>query len=336
MDVRISHILSSDIVTNMSKRLPPLNPLRAFEATARLGSLTKAASELNVTHGAISHQIRALEHSLKVRLFERVGQRLNLTPQGAELLPAVSNAFDGIAAATARMTRPTSSGSLSISCVPALLSLWLIPRLRNFTARFPDIKLRLVASNDPQDVRLPNVDICVHYGDANWSDCWFKKWSDLELFPVVSPTLINNRPIRTVRDIADHVMLHGDDGREWHTWLAAADALDLQRGQQHMFSDARLSTEAAVHGHGVALGDSVTASGLLAKGQLVTPFSLSVPAVHSFYVACRNEVRSAPVAQVFIDWLFAARDEAAGRTEAAVAGQISIRRKRTPKTDSAT
>ncbi|MGB3386882.1 MAG: LysR family transcriptional regulator, partial [Pseudaminobacter sp.] len=108
----------------MTKRLPPLNPLRAFEATARHGSLSKAAGELHVTHGAVSHQIRALELSLGVKLFERVGQRLKLTAQGAELLPAVSSAFDGIAAATARMTRPSSSGSLVVSCVPALLSLW--------------------------------------------------------------------------------------------------------------------------------------------------------------------------------------------------------------------
>ncbi|CCV03946.1 hypothetical protein MESS2_1160067 [Mesorhizobium metallidurans STM 2683] len=84
----------------MAKRLPPLNPLRAFEATARHASLTKAAAELNVTHGAISHQIKALEQSLGVKLFERTGQRVKLTPHGAELLPAVSTAFDGIAAAT--------------------------------------------------------------------------------------------------------------------------------------------------------------------------------------------------------------------------------------------
>lgn len=315
----------------MKKRLPPLNPLRAFEAAARLGSLSKAASELNVTHGAVSHQIRALEEALKVSLFERSARRLRLTPQGAELLPAVSSAFDGIAAATQRMTRPASSGRLSVSCVPALLSLWLIPRLSSFSARFPDISLKLMASNDPQEIRSPDVDICILYGDGGWSDCWLRKWSDLELFPIVSPTLINNRPIRTIRDLADHVMLHGDDGREWNTWLAAADALDLKRGQQHMFSDARLSTEAALNGHGVALGDSVTASGLLAKGQLVTPFNLSVPAVDAFYVACRNEVRSAPIAQVFIDWLFAERDEAAARAETSVAGQISIRKRRSQK-----
>jgi LysR family glycine cleavage system transcriptional activator len=314
------------------KRLPPLNPLRAFEATARHGSLTKAAGELNVTHGAISHQIRALEHSLKVRLFERMGQRLKLTPHGAELLPAVTTAFDGIAAATQRMTRPSSSGSLSVSCVAALLSLWIIPRLASFTAQYPEIRLTLNGSNDPQDLRSPDVDVCVLYGDGSWTDCWLKKWSDLELFPVVSPTLINSRPIRTIRDLADHVMLHADDGREWHTWLAAADALDIQPARRLRMSDARLTTEAAVHGHGVALGDNVTARSLLDKGQLVTPFNFSVPHIDAFYVACRHEVRSAPIAKVFIDWLFAERLENGNRAEAPVSGQISIRKRRPPRT----
>jgi LysR family transcriptional regulator, glycine cleavage system transcriptional activator len=168
----------------------------------------------------------------------------------------------------------------------------------------------------------------VHYGDGSWTDCWMRKWSGLELFPVVSPTLINNRPIRTVRDLADHVFLHGDDGREWHTWLAAADALDLERGRRHHLGDARMASEAAVHGHGVALGDTVTASGLLARGLLVAPFSLSVPAVDDFYVVCRNEMRSAPIVQLFIDWLFAEKEQADGRADAPVAGRIGIRRKR--------
>ncbi|MGB3388245.1 MAG: LysR substrate-binding domain-containing protein, partial [Pseudaminobacter sp.] len=122
--------------------------------------------------------------------------------------------------------------------------------------------------------------------------------------------------------------LHGDDGREWHTWLAAADALDLKPARELRLSDAQLSTEAAVHGNGVALGDTVTASGLLARGQLVSPFNLSVPAVDAFYVVCRTEARATPIVQVFIDWLFAEREEALGRVEKAVAGQISIRKRR--------
>ncbi|MGF7008462.1 transcriptional regulator GcvA [Aminobacter sp. BE322] len=312
----------------MSRRLPPLNPLRAFEATARHGSLTKAAGELNVTHGAVSHQIRALEATLKVKLLERAGARLKLTPQGAELLPAVSGAFESIAAATERMTRPTSSGKLAISCVPALLSLWLIPRVGSFMGQYPGISLTFNASNDPRDIHDGDVDICLLYGDGSWTDCWLKKWSGIELFPVVSPTLINNRPIRSVRDLADHVQLHGDDGHEWQTWLSAADALDVKPLQRHRMADARLATEAAIHGHGVALGDSVTASAMLAKGQLVTPFNLSVPAVDAFYVVCRNEVRSAPIVQVFIDWLFAQREELSARPDQAVTGQISIRKRR--------
>ncbi|WP_192253665.1 transcriptional regulator GcvA [Mesorhizobium silamurunense] len=312
----------------MAKRLPPLNPLRAFEATARHASLTKAAGELSVTHGAVSHQIKALEQSLGVKLFERTGQRVKLTPHGAEFLPAVSAAFEGIAAATQRMTRPASAGVLSVSCVPALLLLWMTPRLGSFTAQYPDIQLTLIPSNDARDIRAPHIDVCVHYGDGSWSDCWIRKWSGLELFPVVSPTLINNRPIRTIRDLADHVFLHGDDGREWHTWLAAADALDLERGRRHHLGDARMATEAAVHGHGVALGDSVTARALLARGMLVAPFTLSVPAVDDFYVVCRNEMRSAPIVQLFIDWLFAEKEQDEGRADAPVAGRVPSRRKR--------
>lgn len=311
----------------MAKRLPPLNPLRAFEATARHGSLTKAASELFVTHGAISHQIKALEASLDVKLFERTGQRLRLTAHGAELLPAVSSAFDGIAAATARMTRPTSAGSLTVNCVPALLSFWLIPMLGSFTAQYPEIRLTLDASNDPARIHAPNVDVCILYGDGNWPDCWLKLWSQLDLFPVVSPTLIHNRPIRTVRDLGDHTILHADDGREWHTWLAAADARDLLRGRnQHRMGDARLALEAAVHGHGVALGDTVTASGLLAKGQLVAPFNLAVPAADDFYVACRNDLTEAPIVKVFIDWLFARLEANDARTEPQTAARRALRR----------
>ena len=96
------------------------------------------------------------------------------------------------------------------------------------------------------------------YGDGNWPDCWVKHWTDLELFPVISPTLLNNLPLRTVRDLRNHVILHADDGREWHAWLAAVDALDLLRARHHFMTDARIAIEAATYGHGVALGDSMT------------------------------------------------------------------------------
>ncbi|SMC99859.1 LysR substrate-binding domain-containing protein [Rhizobium sp. RU36D] len=289
----------------MHSRLPPLNPLRAFEAAARRGSVSAAARELNVTHGAVSHQIRALEESLGVALFERGAKRLKLTPQAALLLPAVSQAFGEIAAATAMMKRPATSGDLTITCVPALLSFWIIPRLHRFTEQYPDVRLTLIAANDPARLHSPEVDICILYGDGNWADCWARLWSHLRLFPIASPTLINSKPLRSIRDLSDHTLIHGDDGREWNTWLTAADAVDVTRTQQHFMSDARLSTEAALHGQGIALGDPITAGNLIARGELIVPFDLSVPANDAFYVACRPALRAAPIVKVFIDWLFA-------------------------------
>jgi LysR family glycine cleavage system transcriptional activator len=289
----------------MVSRLPPLNPLRAFEATARRGSVSAAARELNVTHGAVSHQIKALEESLAVTLFERGAKRLKLTSEGALLLPAVTQAFGEIAAATEQMKRPAMNGELSITCVPALLSFWIVPRLNAFTDQYPGVRLKLAASNDPTVLESADVDVSILYGDGNWPDAWTRLWSNLQLFPVASPTLLNSRPLRSMRDLEDHVLLHGDaDGREWNIWLAAADAIAVPRRRQHFMGDARFSTEAALHGQGIALGDTITASNLIAKGELIVPFDLSVTANDAFYVACRPAMRTTPIVRVFIDWMF--------------------------------
>src|SRR5690554_235462 len=170
-----------------------------------------------------------------------------------------------------------------------------MPRLGNVFARYPDISLTFYASNGPRALRAPDVYIFILYGDGSWRDCWLKRWSHLDLFPVMSPTLMNSKPLRTLRGLGTHVMLHADEGREWQQWLAAADALDLPPGPQHSFSNARLVIEAAMLGHGVALGDTMTTATLLAKGQLVAPFNLAVPAADAFYVACRRDLRSVPI-----------------------------------------
>ena len=120
----------------MSRRLPPLNALRAFEATARLGSVSLAAAELHVTHSAVSHQIKNLELSLGLQLFERKSQRLRLTSAGTRLLLPISSAFTEIATVTTQLTRPTTSGVLSVSCIPGVLSLWMLPRVKGAIVGF--------------------------------------------------------------------------------------------------------------------------------------------------------------------------------------------------------
>lgn len=221
-------------------------------------------------------------------------------------MPAVTSAFTEIATATAQLKRPTTSGSLTVACIPALTSFWLMPRISRFVAQFPDIRLTLIPSNDPANLNDPSVDLCMLYGDGNWPDCWVRLWSNIAFFPVASPTLLNSRPLRNLRDLRDHVILHGDeDGAEWNTWLTAADAKDFtNRSTQYFLSDARLSTEGALHGLGIAMGDTITANGHIAAGDLVVPFNLTVPAHNAFYLACREEVRNTMIARVFIDWIF--------------------------------
>ena len=120
------------------------------------------------------------------------------------------------------------------------------------------------------------------------------------------PDILNMRPLRSVRDLRDHVILHGDDGREWNTWLAAADGIDVLRGRQHFMSDARLSTEAALHNQGVALGDTITAGSLIAKGELIAPFDLNGAGQRRLLRRLPQRGRAAPIVKVFIDWLFSA------------------------------
>jgi LysR family glycine cleavage system transcriptional activator len=289
----------------MSQRLPPLNPLRAFEATARTGSISAAARELNVTHGAVSHQIKTLEASLGVSLFVRAGRKVRPSAQGALLLPSITNAFENIAWATAQLRRPATAGNLVIGCVPALLSFWLMPHIGSFFEQYPDIRVKFVPSNDPADLRKGEIDVHILYGDGNWTDRWVRHWTDLDLFPVISPSLLNKRPLRSVRDLSRHVLLHADDGQEWHAWLSSADALDVLHGRHHFMGNARLAIEAAMFGHGLALGDSITAKALLASGDLVVPFDRFVLASSSFYVTCRTEMRSAPIVMTFLNWIFA-------------------------------
>lgn len=296
----------------MTKRLPPLNPLRAFESTARHLSVSKAAQELNVTHSAVSHQLRALEDSLQAKLFFREGRALRLSPHGAAFLPAVSSAFESIAEATARLNRPSTVGDLVVSCVPALLSFWLVPKLAGFTRAYPGVRLRLIRSNADRELHARDVDVNIRYGDGNWPDLHVRLLSTLELFPVCSPTLAHAMPLRDPADLAQHVLLHADEGREWNGWLAANDVGHLARGRHHLLSDAHLALEAAMHGNGVALGDSITTSELLASGRLIAPFSESVPAALAFHVICRTELRNTPIVRAFVDWVFDAMPAARG------------------------
>ena len=174
----------------MNERLPPLNALRTFEAAARHLSFTKAAAELFVTQAAVSHQIKALEEHLGMPLFRRLNRALMLTDEGQALLPYVRDAFDQLAEGVRRLRQGQSSGVLTISVLPSLASTWLIPRLRDFQTRHPEIEVHMTATERLIDFAREPVDAGIRYGLGHWPGLRVERLLSAEIIPVCSPALL--------------------------------------------------------------------------------------------------------------------------------------------------
>ncbi len=284
-------------------RLPPLNALRAFDATARHLTVVKAADELHVTPSAVSHQLRTLEEALGVQLFSRNKTRLKLTPHGEALLPSVRSAFQMIASAAAKLGDPVMGGNLVVSTPVGLSSRVLSRHVGEFLASYPDVQLKLIASNDDKEVYSPSVDLCIRYGTGIWPDREVRLLTHVELFPVCSPAMINGQPSIPVDELRSHLLLCEDGGTEWTRWLLAA-GMPVTGFRMTEMGNAHIAMEAAVHGQGAALGDSLLVGDDLAEGRLVRLFENSVPAKHAYYVVCRKEVCDSPLVAAFIDWIW--------------------------------
>ena len=297
------------------RRLPPLNALRAFESAARHLSFTKAAEELHVTPGAISHQIRALEDRIGQPLFQRLTRALLLTEAGQRALPLLRDGFDSLADAVEVMSADRASGILTVSASPSFAALWLVPRLDRFAARHPDIDIRIDATIGLTDFRRDNVDVAIRYGPGGYDDLHSDHLFPESLFPVCAPSLPTaDRPLAEPADLAHHTLLHIDWGAQagtwpdWRMWLAAAgvDGVDTTRGPR--FSLAETALLAAAEGKGVALGPDVLVEGYLRDGRLICPFDLQLDAVDfAYYIVCPKGWEARPRIAAFRGWL---RDEA--------------------------
>ncbi|QCP53015.1 LysR family transcriptional regulator [Trinickia violacea] len=289
----------------MRQRLPPLNPLRAFEATARRGSVSSAAEELHVTTSAVSHQIRILEGTLGVALFVRSKARVKLTPEGEALLEPVKGAFDMIANAVVKLASHEMVGNLVVSAPLSFTSRWLARHIGEFLDAYPAINLKIIPSNDDREVYSDDVDVCVRYGEGRWRDRKVQLITHPALFPVVSPALMNSDgAIRKVQDLAGKTLFCEHSG-SWMRWLAAASADKLEGMRILEIGNAHIGIEAAVRGQGVALGDSFSVRDDLADGTLIRPFSVTVPSRHAYYLVSRHELSDMPLASTFAGWLVA-------------------------------
>src|SRR5215470_10468377 len=195
----------------MLRRLPPLNALRAFESAARSESFTRAAEELCVTQGAVSHQVKALEATLGIKLFNRERQRLVITAAGREYLAVVRDALDRIAVGTERIVQRQSAGSLTVSTSPDFAAKWLVHRLGRFAETHPGIDLRVSATLHHVDFAREDVEIAVRHGDGHWPGLHVTRLCAEHLFAVCSPSLA--AALHRPDDVLKLPLLHLDDRR---------------------------------------------------------------------------------------------------------------------------
>ncbi len=298
----------------MPRWLPSLNALRAFEAAARHQSFTRAAEELGVSQGAISHQVKGLEAQLGLMLFRREAQGLAITAAGQGYLEVVGRAFDQLAGGTERLLQREKTGTLTVSMSPNFVAKWLVHRLGRFVEEHPAIDLRVNATVRHIDFAQEDVDLAVRHGTGQWPDLHVTPLCAETIVPVCSPRLAAGPPaLAAPRDLARHTLLHDASRQDWPTWLALAGQAGLVPAHSLTFDQTAMVIDAAVAGQGVALARSALAAADLLAGRLVRPFALSMPAPFAYYVVCPKAAAERPKVAAFRDWLLreAAADAAA-------------------------
>jgi LysR family glycine cleavage system transcriptional activator len=297
----------------MPRRLPPLNALKAFEAAARSESFTRAAQELNVTQGAVSHQVKALEATLGIRLFNRERQRLVMTEAGRDYLAVVRDALDRIAAGTERLVQRQSSGVLTISTSPDFAAKWLVYRLGRFAESHPEIDLRVSAAAHQVDFAREDVDVAVRHGDGKWPGLDAVRLCSERLFPVCSPKLVAGRNrIAAASDLLKFPLLRLDDWKTWTRWFEAAGVADAV-AHGPVLNRASMLIDAAVDGQGIALARTALAAWDIINGRLVTPIDVSLKMPNTYWIVCPKATASVPKIATFRKWLLAEASEDARR-----------------------
>lgn len=263
----------------MRQDLPPLNALRAFEATARLNSVSQAAELLHVTHGAVSRQIKVLEEHLGVALFVKDGRGIKLTDAGVRLRDASFDAFDRLRTVCSELSRDVNEAPFVLGCSGSLLARWFIPRLGRLKADLPELRLHLSAGEGDLDPRRPGLDALLVYAEPPWpTDMQVHVLAQERIGPVVSPHFAGFERLREAPATAllDEALLHTTSRPQaWPTWAGqqGLDPAALTFGQafEHLY----YLLEAAVAGLGVAIAPQPLVADDLRAGRLSAPWGFS-------------------------------------------------------------
>ena len=292
-------------------KMPPLNALRAFEASARHLSLTKAALELNVTPGAVSHQLRGLEELLRVKLFERGVRKIALTPAGKMLYPGIQRGFSHISDAVADLKQAGNQQVLVVSTSPGLTSKWLVARLYRFASAHPDIDVRISSSLQNANFTTDGVNVAVRnmpIGAEPDSSVVIEKLVEVMLVPVCSPRLVKAAG-STPHALAKMPLIHDDTltGRAtvptWVDWFRAAKVGNVNLSRGLRFNSPDHALDAAGEGAGVLLAHDLLAYDDLRTGRLVIPVPLALPSGRAYHLVCPKRERRRHAVEAFCGWV---------------------------------
>lgn len=292
------------------RKLPPLNALKSFEAAARHLSFTRAADELYVTQAAVSHQVKALEDYLGVKLFLRRNRSLLLTPEGQTYFLELKEILNHIAHATERLKNSSERGELTISLPPSFAILWFVPRLSRFREAYPEIDVRIRAVDEVDGSLTDDVDVAIYYGAGSWPGLKAFKLHNEFLLPVCSPLLLNDsKPLREPADLLNHTLLHDETRNAWKDWFKLV-GIDKDKGDNGpIFSHSNLALKAAVHGQGIALANNVLVKPEIDAGHLIQIFPEALPRSKSFYLVCRDSQAEVGKIATFRNWILSVVEE---------------------------
>jgi LysR family transcriptional regulator, glycine cleavage system transcriptional activator len=290
-------------------RLPPLNALVAFEASARHLSFTRAAEELGVSREAVSRQIRNLEDHLGLALFRRRHRALDLTPAGQALAAQARESLDAIARAADGLQRRRRPTKLTVTATIALATFWLTPRLPRFRAAHPGAEIRVVVADMAPDLAAEGIDVGLRYGDGRWPGLTARRLFACRSFPVCAPAyLAAGPPIKVPADLVAHTLLNLDGAphapEDWRWWLDGAVPPGARLNILGFDSYANV-IQAACEGQGVALGFGGIIDGLLARSDLVRPIPDSRDPGRAVYLVAPAGQALSPLARRFHDWVLA-------------------------------
>ncbi|CNJ94284.1 transcriptional regulator GcvA [Yersinia intermedia] len=290
----------------MSKRLPPLNALRVFDAAARHLSFTKAADELFVTQAAVSHQIKSLEDFLGLKLFRRRNRSLLLTEEGQSYYLDIKEIFTSINEATRKLQARSAKGALTVSLPPSFAIQWLVPRLSGFNAAYPGIDVRIQAVDREEDKLADDVDVAIFYGRGNWTGLRTERLYAEFLLPVCAPTILTGEHgLKVPADLANHTLLHDTSRRDWMAYTRQLGVPQINVQQGPIFSHSAMVVQAAVHGQGIALVNNVMAQSEIEAGRLVCPFNDVLVSKNAFYLVCHDSQAELGKIAAFRQWILA-------------------------------